>query len=40
MRDRTYIKLLEIAAERRMSLGKLINLILESFVEQYGKENK
>ena len=40
MRDRTYLKLMQIAAQRNVSLGKLINQVLEAFVNNYEQKEQ
>jgi len=37
LKDIVYVKLLGIAAEKKVTLGKLINSILEEFVNEYEK---
>jgi len=37
VKKEVYVKLVEIAMEKGISLGKLINIVLEEFVEKYSK---
>ena len=40
MRDRTYLKLMQIASQRNVSIGKLINQVLEAFVSNYEQKEQ
>jgi len=37
LKDLTYFKLMKIAIENNLSFGKLINKILEEYIENYEK---